>query len=160
MGRVLTDRLWRARNWEERADADTDPGRLGSGGENGLSVRRCSLLYWRRPGEAYQQREREHLPFPIRFVHRFLLDRAIIRFSGPPVTTADRDALCKPIGQIAGCPEGVNRASSRLGTPHPEPPQPRKPPSEPAQSGSGPAADKGRVALGSDKIESSIGAVD
>jgi hypothetical protein len=44
-------------------------------------------------------------------VHRFLLDRATIRFSGPPFTTADRDALCKPIGQIAECPKGVNYGS-------------------------------------------------
>src|SRR5215467_6403361 len=73
MGRVLTDRLWRARNREERSNADTDPGCLGGGGENGWSTRRHSLLYCHCASEAYQQPQRAHLPLPVRFVHRFLL---------------------------------------------------------------------------------------
>src|SRR5215467_9686384 len=107
MGRVLADRLWRARNREERSDADTDPGRLGGGGENRWSTRRHSLLYCHCASDAHQQPQRAHLPLPVRFVHRFLLDRVTIRFSGPPFTTADRGVLCKPIGQIAECPEEV-----------------------------------------------------
>ena len=55
MGRVLTDRLRRARDRKECADADTDPGRLGGGGENGRRARRHRLLCCRRPGEAHQQ---------------------------------------------------------------------------------------------------------
>src|SRR5262252_1315509 len=108
MGRVLTDRLWRARNREERSNADTDPGCLGGGGENGWSTRRHSLLYCHCASEAYQQPQRAHLPLRVRFVHRLLLDRATFRFSGPPFTTADRDALCKLIGQAAECPEGID----------------------------------------------------
>jgi hypothetical protein len=50
-------------------------------------------------------------------VHRFLLDRATIRFSGPPFTTADRDALCKPIAQIAECPEWVDAVEKSVARP-------------------------------------------
>ncbi len=55
------------------------------GEKTGGAARRHSLLYCRRPSEAYQQPQREYLPLPVRIVHRFLLDRAIIRFSGPPL---------------------------------------------------------------------------
>src|SRR5713226_4770403 len=71
MGRVLTDRRWRAWDRKECANADADPGRLGGWGKIG---RRACRLYC-RPGETCQEPQREHLPFPLRFAHRFLLVR-------------------------------------------------------------------------------------
>src|SRR3984893_8134586 len=76
MGRVLTDRLWRARNRKQCANADTDPGRLGGGGKIGRRARRHSLSHCRRAGEACQEPQREYLPFPVGPEHRFLLGPA------------------------------------------------------------------------------------
>src|SRR5437773_9153015 len=94
MGGVLPDRFWRARDRKECANADTDPGRLGGGGKNGLRTRRHGVLYCRRAGEGCQEPQRQYLPLSVGFAHRSVLGHAIIRFSGHPGTTADRAALC------------------------------------------------------------------
>src|SRR3981081_486022 len=73
MGRVLTDRRWRAWNRKECADAEAPPSGLGGKGKNRRRARCHSLLSCRRPGEACQEPERDHLPLPARFAQIFLL---------------------------------------------------------------------------------------
>ncbi len=72
MTRVLADRLWRAGNRKQGADADTDPGGLGSGREIGRGVGRHRPWSRQCPREGCRYRQQKQLPHFVRFPHSLL----------------------------------------------------------------------------------------